>query len=453
MGVERTMSELPHFSARKIDVSDWFGQPRGLTILFLTEMWTQFSFYGMRALLVLYMTKQLLIDQQKASWIYGLYAATVYLTPVLGGIIADRWIGRRRAVIIGGLIMMIGHFIMANEGLLYIALGTIAVGNGLFLPGLASQIDGLYDATDQRRKSAYNIYYVGINLGAFGAPIVIGTVGEVYGYHLGFAIAGFGMIVALITYLAGGKYLPSQQMKEPAIFLPKSEVDDQPTRPFKHRFLLLLAIAAAVVVFRGAYEQIGNTLSLWIDQGVNRNVTATLAIPVTWFQSLNPIVVFALTPVFVAQWARLASHEREPGSVQKMAFGAGIVGLAYLLAAAIAFWGHHQGNLIAWPWLVAFIILMTAGELWILPVGLGFFGRLAPNGLTATTIALWFSAGFFGNLVAAWLGTFWSEFSNGTFFIVIACVAFVAALWLMGLVAWATKTEEDAVATFENVAV
>ena len=148
------MKESPSAAAPQFHSNDWFGQPRGLTILFLTEMWTQFSFYGMRALLVLYMTKHLLIDQQQASWIYGIYAAMVYLTPVFGGIIADRWIGRRNAVIVGGIIMMIGHFIMADENLLYVALGTIALGNGLFLPGLASQIDGLYATDDQRRKSA-----------------------------------------------------------------------------------------------------------------------------------------------------------------------------------------------------------------------------------------------------------------------------------------------------------
>jgi proton-dependent oligopeptide transporter, POT family len=438
------MNEHSNAGALELNGSDWFGQPRGLTILFLTEMWTQFSFYGMRALLVLYMTKHLLIDQQKASWIYGIYAAMVYLTPVFGGIIADRWIGRRNAVIVGGIIMMIGHFIMADENLLYVALGTIALGNGLFLPGLASQIDGLYAADDQRRKSAYNIYYVGINLGAFGAPIVIGTVGEIYGYHWGFAIAGAGMIVALLTYLAGNRYLPSEQPRGSPLFQPDHSATASQTSSFRHQFVLLFAIAAAVVVFRGAYEQIGNTVSLWADQGVNRSVTSTLTIPVTWFQSLNPVMVFALTPVFVARWAQMAKRGREPASLKKMAVGAIIVSLAYILAAGISYWSQKQDMLIAWPWLAAFIILMTAGELWILPVGLGLFGRLAPDGLTATTIALWFSAGFLGNLFAAWLGTFWSAFNNGIFFILIAIVALLAALMLLMLAPWATQTEKEA---------
>ena len=151
---------------------DWFGQPRGLTILFLTEMWEQFSFFGMRALLVYYMTKQLLIGQGQASLIYGLYTAGVYFTPIVGGAIADRWLGRKRAVVLGGAIMAAGHFMMAFRACFYVALTTIAIGNGLFLPSLPSQIDDLYARDDPRRRWAYNVYYVGINIGAFLAPLV-----------------------------------------------------------------------------------------------------------------------------------------------------------------------------------------------------------------------------------------------------------------------------------------
>src|SRR5580698_11571643 len=188
----------------------WFGQPRGLTILFLTEMWEQFSYYGMRALLVYYMTKQLLIGQEKASLIYGVYAGMTYFTPILGGLIADRWLGKRRAVIIGGSVMAAGHFMMAFEPSFYFALATIAIGNGLFLPSLPSQIDGLYRPDDPRRSWAYNVYYVGINLGGFLAPLICGTLGEFYGWHWGFAAAGVGMVAGLVIYVAGGKHLPEQ---------------------------------------------------------------------------------------------------------------------------------------------------------------------------------------------------------------------------------------------------
>ncbi|HEY6925939.1 MAG TPA: oligopeptide:H+ symporter, partial [Steroidobacteraceae bacterium] len=184
--------------------SQWFGQPKGLTILFLTQMWEQFSYYGMRALLVYYMTRGLLLGQEKASLIYGAYTATAYLTPIFGGLVADRWLGRRRAVIIGATIMAAGHFMMSFDALLYVALATIALGNGLFLPSLPSQIATLYETDDPRRARAYNIYYVGVNLGGFLAPLICGTLGEVYGWHVGFAAAGVGMLIGLLVYVLGG---------------------------------------------------------------------------------------------------------------------------------------------------------------------------------------------------------------------------------------------------------
>jgi proton-dependent oligopeptide transporter, POT family len=406
---------------------DWFGQPRGLTILFLTEMWDQFSFFGMRALLVLYMTKQLMIPQFKASWIYGIYAATVYLTPLFGGMITDRWLSRRTSVVLGGSIMAVGHFMMAYEHLLLPALATIAIGNGLFLPSLPSQIDSLYAPEDPRRKSAYNIYYVGINIGALLAPIVIGTVGEAYGFHWGFAIAGAGMIVAMTTYLAGRRYLPPEPPRFGSAALRATNSSPASGDGVLRRAVLLLSIMAAVMVFRGAYEQLGNTLALWIDQSIDRRLTASFSIPVTWFQSLNPLMVFALTPVFVARWTRMAAQQREPSSLLKMVIGAAVVGASYFMLAAVATWSQNHDGLVGWPWMAAVIILMTAGELYILPVGLGLFGRLAPAGLTATAIATWFFAGFIGNLFAGWLGTLWGPLSHGGFFVIIGSVALAAA--------------------------
>jgi len=412
--------------------AEWFGQPRGLTILFLTEMWEKFSFYGMRSLLVLYMVKHLAIAQGRASWIYGIYAAAVFLTPLFGGVIADRWLGRRTAVICGGLIMAAGHFMMASENLFLFALATIAIGSGLYWPSLPSQIDSLYAHDDPRRKSAYNVYYMGINLGAFAAPIVIGGIGEAYNFHWGFSLAGLGMIVGLATYVAGARYLPPEPMRRSA--LPAIEiVSSGPSQTgLTRRFALLLAVAGMVVIFRGAYEQLGNTIALWADQSVDRAVTATLAIPVTWFQSLNPLLVFAFTPLLVILWTRLAAQGRELSSILKMVIGAGLVGVSYLLVAAIAFWSQQHEVRVGWLWLVAFIVVMTAGELYILPVGLGLFGRLAPKCLTATTIALWYSAGFLRTLCAGWLGTLWTPLSDGTFFLATGAVALGAAA-LLGL--------------------
>ncbi|MFL6756991.1 MAG: peptide MFS transporter, partial [Sphingomicrobium sp.] len=194
----------------------WFGQPRGLTVLFLTNMWEQFSYYGMRALLVYYMTKQLLIGQAQSSFIYGTYTACAYFTPIVGGVIADRYLGKRRAVIIGASIMALGHFMMAFEPLFYAALAAIAIGNGLFLPSLPSQVGDLYKRDDPRRGWAFNVYYVGINIGGFLAPLICGTLGELYGWHYGFGAAGVGMVAGLAIYLAGQKHLPPEQPRQAA---------------------------------------------------------------------------------------------------------------------------------------------------------------------------------------------------------------------------------------------
>src|SRR5580692_12394686 len=260
----------------------WFGQPRGLTILFLTEMWEIFSYYGMRALLVYYMTKQLLIGQERASVIHGTYTAMAYFTPIFGGVIADRWLGKRRAVIIGGSIMAAGHFMMTFEPLFYAALATIAIGNGLFLPSLPSQIDGLYRPEDPRRGWAYNVYYVGINIGGFLAPLICGTLGELLGWHWGFGAAGVGMLAGLLIYVGGSHYLPQQG--RPMARAPKAKsLEPQASAAiFSSTFMLLIGIGVAVTVFRGAYEQVGNTVALWADQGIDREVS-TLSIPMTWF--------------------------------------------------------------------------------------------------------------------------------------------------------------------------
>jgi POT family proton-dependent oligopeptide transporter len=181
----------------------WFGQPRGLTVLFLTNMWEQFSYYGMRAILVYYMTKELLFGQAHASLIYGTYTAVAYFTPIFGGLIADRYLGKRRAIVIGGSVMAAGHFMMAFEPLFFPALATIALGNGLFLPSLPSQIDDLYERGDPRIGWAFNVYYVGVNIGGFLAPLVCGVLGETLGWHWGFGAAGVGMCVGLAVYLWG----------------------------------------------------------------------------------------------------------------------------------------------------------------------------------------------------------------------------------------------------------
>ena len=404
----------------------WFGHPPGLTILFLTEMWEKFSYFGMRALLVYYMTKALAMSQEDASWVYGGYTAFAYFTPILGGLIADRYLGRRRAVILGGSIMAIGHFLMAFPGMFYPALATIAIGNGFFLPSLPSQVRYLYAPGDPRGDSAFSVYYVGINLGAVLAPLICGTLGELYGWHYGFAAAGVGMCIGLLIYIWGGRYLPraagAVQAWEPATH--------DKERSFARRFGLLIGVIAIIVVFRGAYEQIGNTVALWADSGVDRSAGLGWTIPSTWFQALNPLLVFTITPLLLLLWARRGRTAHTATPLRRMALGAIIVAMSYGLLALASAQSAASGTQAHWLWLFAFFLVFTTGELFILPTGLALFGRLAPGALAATTMALWFSASFAGNLLAGALGSFWTRLGATDFFMMTAAVAALAALLL-----------------------
>ena len=403
------------------EASSWFGQPRGLTILFLTNMWEQFSYYGMRALLVYYMTKQLMLGQGTSSFVYGSYTACAYFTPIVGGVIADRLLGKRRAIIIGASIMAAGHFMMTFESLFYLALVTIALGNGLFLPSLPSQIDHLYAQGDPRRSWAYNLYYVGVNIGGFLAPLACGSIGEIYGWHYGFGVAGIGMLSGLVIYLSGQRYLPDEP---PAI---RSVAVEQRARIDRRTVLLLVAVALSVTVFRSAYEQVGNTVALWTDTSVDRSA-GRFSIPMTWFQSLNSLFVIVFTQPLLAAWRRQAGMGHTQKLARRMAWGALIVAGSYLLLALLAW--SHGAVLVGWPWLVLFFAILTLGELFILPTGLGVFARLAPPGFGATTVAAWFLTIFSGSLSAGLIGVLWSRIGHATFFTLLSLLAAVAALLL-----------------------
>ena len=217
----------------------WLGHPRGLFVLFLVEMWERFSYYGMRALLVFYMTKQLLFSQEDASHVYGLYTGLVYMTPLFGGLLADRFLGQRRAVYIGGTLMAIGHFLMAFESLFFPALGFLIAGNGLFKPNISTQVGSLYPAGDKRRDSAFSIFYVGVNLGAFLAPLTCGTLGVVVGWHYGFGLAGVGMMVGLLIYLYGQRYLKPDRLTA------RKEASAEAEAPLTLRDLAWLSLISA----------------------------------------------------------------------------------------------------------------------------------------------------------------------------------------------------------------
>ncbi|TLU73582.1 peptide MFS transporter [Lichenicoccus roseus] len=413
----------------------WFGHPPGLTILFLTNMWEQFSYYGMRALLVFYMVKELMLTQTASSFIYGAYTSAAYFTPIIGGILSDRILGRRRAIIIGGSIMAAGHFMMTFEPLFYFGLLTIALGNGLFLPSLPAQVDHLYAHDDPRRPWAYSVYYVGVNIGGFLAPLACGAVGEIYGWHYGFAVAGVGMVAGLVIYLAGGRHLPA----EPA----RASLPVATSRPVeRNAVLLLVALGLSVTVFRSAYEQVGNTVAIWTDVGIDRHIGHGMSVPLTWFQALNSLFVILFTRPLLAFWQRRTRAGHVQRLARRMCTGALIVGASYLLLALVA-WQAAGGRASA-LWLVGFFALLTLGELFILPTGLGVFARLAPARLGATTVAAWFFTIFSGSLSAGLVGTLWSRMPPAMFFTMLAALAALSAIPLFMLDTPLRRAEADA---------
>lgn len=426
---------------------DLFGHPRGLTFLFLSEMWERFSYYGMRALLVLYMTKYLfeadqdvvlghravrrvlaslfgpLDVQPLASHIYGFYTGLVYLTPIFGGLLADRVLGRRRTVVVGAALMAIGHFMMAIEALFFVALLMLILGSGAFKPNISAQVGGLYRPGDVRRDRAYSVFYVGINLGAFLAPLVCGTLGERLGWHYGFAAAGIGMLIGLAIYLAASPALPADETRRAAT-LPA-----QPLERGEWRVVAaLLALFAPVTLFSAAYEQQGNTIPLWADRFADRHVELLFwrgEIPTTWFQALNPLLIFTLTPLILALWTRQAHRGTEPSTTAKIALGTLAVAAANLLMA-LAAW-HGGAGKASWLWLVAYFVVITVGELYVVPVGLLLVFKAAPTSVLSLMMGLWFATAFIGNIIGGWLGTFWSSMDRVGFFVMMAAIAAAAS--------------------------
>ena len=445
--------ESPARPRRRAAADDFLGHPRGLGFLFATEMWERFSYYGMRALLVLYMVKYVLqpdvansviglaalrraletlfgpLDIQPfASQIYGLYTGLVYLTPVFGGLLADRVLGHRRTVIIGASLMALGHFMMAFEPLLLFALLALILGNGAFKPNMSTQVGELYPRGDPRRDRAYSIFYVGINIGAFLAPLVCGTLGERAGWHYGFAAAGVGMLIALATYLLATPYLPPDPLLV-AQAAAKAGIVDKPLGRAEWRpILALLVLFVPTSLFWATYEQQGNTIALWADDYTDRSVNllfSTVVIPTTWFQAFNPFMIFAFTPFVVSLWARQAQRGTEPSTLVKMALGCAGCSAAYLILALAAFLAGGQPA--SWLWLFAYFVVITIAELYISPIGLSLVSKVTPARHVAMMMGMWLGTSFIGNFLAGYLGSFWSSMAKPSFFLMIAAVALAAA--------------------------
>ena len=432
---------LPHGDS----AGTFLGHPKGLFVLFFAEMWERFSYYGMRALLILYLTKHWLFSDGDAGVIYGAYTALVYITPVLGGYLADKYLGQRKAVLFGAVLLTFGHFLMGFEGdggqdpsalnIFWLALAFIIVGSGFLKANISVIVGQLYPRTDARRDPAYTIFYMGINLGAFLGSLLCGYIGEVYGWSYGFGLAGFGMLLGLVVFVWGKPMLLGRG--EPPVALSKAVewglyavgvgavgvawwmVQNQGVvggflgvfggllvayvigiavvklpaedrdRIFAAMFLILVSI-----VFWALFEQAGNSLNLFTDRHVDR-----AGVPASVFQSLNAAYIFLLAPAFAWLWTTLGRKGMEPSAPFKFGLGVIQVGLGFLVLV----WGANAAGIdAAVPVIFIFLIylLHTTGELCLSPVGLSAMNRLAPAHMASLIMGTWFFASATGNFAA-----------------------------------------------------
>ncbi|HET7316833.1 MAG TPA: peptide MFS transporter, partial [Sphingomicrobium sp.] len=364
-----------------------------------------------------------------SSLIYGAYGAAAFFSPFFGGLIADRWLGRTASVIAGGVMMMLGHFSMAFEALLFPALVLVALGNGLFIPPLATQVGSLYGDDDPRKSYAYSAYYMGINLGGFLAPLVCGTLGEVYGWHWGFAAAGIGMAVGLVVYISCLKLLPPE---------PKRLTRDESrsiggTLIDRSKLRTLFLIIAMVVLFRIGYEQSGNVIALWVADRTDRTTLllgSSALIPATWFQSINPLLIIVLTPFIIRMWKARGQVESVPHLLRRMSFGCVLAGLAMALMVVAATASGPEGLRVSYWWTVGYFVLLTLGELFVIPVGLTLVETLSPAAFAATAMGGWYIAKFLGSLMAGIMGAYWLKVPPTAFFALGMVSPLLAALCL-----------------------
>ncbi len=427
---------------------EFLGHPKGLYMLFFAEMWERFSFYGMRALLIFYLTKHWLFDDSKSNLIYGSYLSLVYITPVLGGYLADRYLGQRRAVFFGGILLMLGHFLMAVEGsggqadatinVFWLALAFIIVGSGFLKANISVMVGQLYPLTDVRRDGAYTIFYMGINVGAAIGTILVGYLGETYGWGYGFGAAGFGMLLGLIVFVLGRKTL--RGAGEAPAALPRNReftlygigllavavmwglIQYQDViqnlliisglallgyvvwQAFKlepharDRIFAILFLIALNPVFWGLFEQAGGSLNLYTDRYVDR-----AGVPASLFQSINPIYIILLAPLFAALWVMLGKRGLEPSAPAKFGLALLQVGAGFLVFVLGA---SSVGAEVMTPVIFVFLIylLHTTGELCLSPVGLSAMNRLAPKFMASLIMGAWFYMTAVGNFVAGKIG-------------------------------------------------
>ena len=424
-----------------------FGHPVGLYILFFTEMWERFSYYGMRAILVLYLVAKTSENNAGLGWtngealaLYGWYTMLVYVASIPGGWIADKFLGQKKSVLIGGILLVIGHSVLAIEQMwaFYSGLGFIIAGVGMLKPNISTMVGGLYKQGDIRRDKGFTIFYIGINVGAFLSSLIVGTVGEVYGWHYGFGLAGIGMALGLIQYFYGQKYL-----KHVGNFLGASENKDEKdamkkplTKTEKDRLVVLFISFILVIVFWGAFEQAGGLMNIYASEKTNRILSFSLPfigneIPASWFQSLNAMFIIFLGTSVAGYWAKRKLKGKLSTGLFKMILGLIIMGIGFFFMSAAAGEYNSDGSS-AMYWLVLAYLFHTVGELCISPVALSYITKLAPLKYASLMMGIYFAMTGLGNKVAGLLGESASEFGELAVFTGIAlfCIVFGALVML-----------------------
>ncbi len=427
------------------DEKRFFGHPRGLATLFFTEMWERFSYYGMRAFLILYMVHALGFDDQHAGRVYGNYTAGVWAAAILGGILADSWLGQYRSVLIGGIIIAVGHFTLAFHPLpfFYTGLSFIVVGTGLLKPNVSGLVGALYEPGDARRDAGFSIFYMGINLGATIGPFIAGGLAQKVDWHLGFACAGVGMSLGLLQYVLGRRHLqPAIERLARRPTAVATETGAAPpergggflgfTRAEWKRIAAMGVFFVFAAIFWGAYEQAGSSLNLFGDRYTTLRMLG-FNFPSSWYVSVQAIFVIVLAPVFAWLWIRLGNYE--PTTPTKFAFGLFFVGLSFLflLIPAAAIQGT-PGLRVSPFWLVGCYFIQELGELSISPVGLSVFTKLAPVKIVGMMLGLWFLADSVGNKVAGYAAGFISSAPLSQLFGVVGAVCIGASLIAFAIV-------------------
>jgi POT family proton-dependent oligopeptide transporter len=417
------------------------GHPSGLATLYFTEMWERFSYYGMRAFLILYMTAAVAngglgFDDKHAASVYGNYVGAVWLTPILGGLIADRLLGQYRSVLIGGAIIALGHFTLAFKTIstFYAGLVLIVLGTGLLKPNVSTIVGSLYDEGDARRDAGFSVFYMGINLGAFFGPFVAGYLAQRVDWHLGFAAAGVGMVLGLVQYALGKKHLESGLSRLAARPKPaavSSAGGARFTADEWKRITVIFVLFIFASIFWGAYEQAGSTLNLFGDRYTNNTVLG-FSFPSSWYVSVQALFVILLSPAIAWVWFRLGP--RQPSVPAKFALALLFAGLAFVLLVPAGAAAQGSGIKVSPLWLVAAYFIEEWGELCLSPVGLSAVTKLAPNRIVSLMMGVFFLSNSLGNKLAGWTAGFFSSMPLSQLFGAVAAVCLVAAVIMFVLI-------------------